>query len=284
MTSPVKYSVNLILAFMSFSLALSSFAINGNESSNLYDEYIYANDKWEKLGTQTVDLSNFYNKNETYTKEEVDAKVDIKANADNVYSKAEVDEKLDEKANSYNVYSKEEIDIKLDEKANTGNVYSKEETDAKIEASGVVVSSTEPTTNEKVWIDNENKVIYTKNDNGLYEEFYNESKMNKQNYSTEEQVIGNWFGKPIYRKVIETTLTATSDVLLGTIDNFDTLININGYVSISGYLTSLLQYWNDTLKSILQVKKKDGGIYLNASSNLLNQYVYVIVEYTKTTD
>ena len=35
----------------------------------------------------------------------------------------------------------------------------------------VVISPTEPTTGEEVWIDDLNKKIYTKNDNGDYEEF-----------------------------------------------------------------------------------------------------------------
>lgn len=35
----------------------------------------------------------------------------------------------------------------------------------------VVISSTTPTTGEEVWIDNTNKKIYIKNDNGVYEEF-----------------------------------------------------------------------------------------------------------------
>lgn len=37
---------------------------SGEESNNLYTEYIYADGKWEKLGEQEGDLSNFYNKNE----------------------------------------------------------------------------------------------------------------------------------------------------------------------------------------------------------------------------
>ena len=43
----------------------------------------------------------------------------------------------------------------------------------------VVISSTEPTTGEEVWIDDTNKKIYTKNDNDDYEEFYNEDKQSK---------------------------------------------------------------------------------------------------------
>lgn len=44
----------------------------------------------------------------------------------------------------------------------------------------VVISSTEPTTGEEVWIDNTNKKLYTKNDNGGYEKFYDEEVLNKK--------------------------------------------------------------------------------------------------------
>ena len=42
------------------------------------------------------------------------------------------------------------------------------------EEARVVISPTEPTTGEEVWIDNVNKKIYIKNDNDVYEEIYNE--------------------------------------------------------------------------------------------------------------
>lgn len=35
-----------------------------SETGNLYDEYIYVDNKWELIGTQTTDLSNYYNKTE----------------------------------------------------------------------------------------------------------------------------------------------------------------------------------------------------------------------------
>lgn len=41
------------------------------------------------------------------------------------------------------------------------------------EEARVVISSTEPTTGEEVWIDDTNKKIYIKNDNDVYEEFNN---------------------------------------------------------------------------------------------------------------
>lgn len=40
------------------------------------------------------------------------------------------------------------------------------------EEARVVISPTEPTTGEEVWIDDTNKKIYTKKDNGGYKEFY----------------------------------------------------------------------------------------------------------------
>jgi hypothetical protein len=47
------------------------------------------------------------------------------------------------------------------------------------------------------------KEILVKNDNGVFEKFYNEKDMNQENYSLGEQKIGTWMGKPRYRKVIK---------------------------------------------------------------------------------
>ena len=38
---------------------------NSGSAPNIYDEYIYVNSAWEKIGTTEVDLSNYYNKTET---------------------------------------------------------------------------------------------------------------------------------------------------------------------------------------------------------------------------
>ncbi len=47
---------------------------SGEDEQNLYTEYIYVDGKWEKLGTQTVDLTGYY------TKTEADAEFVPKAN------------------------------------------------------------------------------------------------------------------------------------------------------------------------------------------------------------
>lgn len=39
----------------------------GDEEDNMYSEYIYVNNDWELLGTQKLDLSNYYTKQEIDT-------------------------------------------------------------------------------------------------------------------------------------------------------------------------------------------------------------------------
>lgn len=43
------------------------FVPNSSVSPNYYDEYMYINDAWEKIGSTEVDLSNYYTKTETNT-------------------------------------------------------------------------------------------------------------------------------------------------------------------------------------------------------------------------
>lgn len=53
------------------------------ETNNIYDEYIYVNNEWEKIGTTEIDLTNFY------TKPETDKLLDDKADAIIVEAKGE---------------------------------------------------------------------------------------------------------------------------------------------------------------------------------------------------
>ena len=58
---------------------------NNPEEGNIFTEYIYANDKWEAIGTANIDLSNYYTKSQAtnlfqskgqyYTKAEVNTMV-----------------------------------------------------------------------------------------------------------------------------------------------------------------------------------------------------------------
>lgn len=46
---------------------------NNGSASNIYDEYIWVNDKWEKIGTTDVDLSGYLQKTDVITNAEIDA-------------------------------------------------------------------------------------------------------------------------------------------------------------------------------------------------------------------
>jgi hypothetical protein len=103
-------------------------------------------------------------------------------------------------------------------------------------------------------------------------------------YSTEEKVVGEWFGKPLYRTSVKGTLgsdTMTS-VIIGT--NIYTVIQIFGFVR-SGHATPINTYWTDGLKTLVQqdqTNKNQINIYFG--STFKNTPYEITVFYTKTTD
>ena len=86
---------------------------NGGTTPNIYDEYIWVNNAFEKIGTTEIDLSNYYTKTQT------DTLLGAKANQSTTYTKAEVDTALGNKANSSDVYSKSEVNTALAGKQDT---------------------------------------------------------------------------------------------------------------------------------------------------------------------
>lgn len=50
------------------------FEKSSTDDENLYDEYMYINSTWEKIGSNKINLSDYYTKSETYSKEEIDEK------------------------------------------------------------------------------------------------------------------------------------------------------------------------------------------------------------------
>lgn len=134
-----------------------------------------------------------------------------------------------------------------------------------------------PSTNTPVNADNLNKM-----DEGI---------ANNENYSTNEQKIGKWIdGKPLYRKVIRTTMAETSksgtfvnkDVGIGSNIDFGFIVKailIFGtqymslpYINVAGYSTKCF------------VDKDRSHVTLaNENSSFNNCETYVIIEYTKAT-
>lgn len=90
----------------------------GTDNNNKYDEYIYIDNKWEALGTITIDLSNYYDKNEinTLLNDKVD-KVSGKGLSTNDFTNNDKN-KLDgiEAGAEVNPYSKNQLDNMLGDK------------------------------------------------------------------------------------------------------------------------------------------------------------------------
>lgn len=87
---------------------------------DVYNEYIYIENTWELIGSTEVDLSNYYTKDQVYSKTEVDEKIpDIEtmdSGSGNVITSITVDSENKHKINiskDIDVYTKSEIDSKL---------------------------------------------------------------------------------------------------------------------------------------------------------------------------
>ena len=164
----------------------------------------------------------------------------------------------------------ENLDTNMNKKANSSDVYTKTEIDTKLN-----------TKQEKLTA-------------GTGIEITGENIINniQANYSTNEQKIGKWIdGKPLYRKVIQTTMAETSKS--GTYANKDVDIGLNidfGFIVkailISGTQYMSLPYINNAGYSTKCFFDKNVShlILANGNSAFNNCETYVIIEYTKTTD
>jgi hypothetical protein len=132
------------------------------------------------------------------------------------------------------------------------------------------------------------KKIYTKNDNGVYEEFYNEAEHNKEIYSENEIRIGTWIdGKPLYRKVIIGTIGSSLGNYETNIYNLhiDERGKFEAYIYDSNNSKHLIGYYNGTTYIRAYYVKDRAGISIGGNmGNFSNQKYELILEYTKTTD
>lgn len=129
------------------------------------------------------------------------------------------------------------------------------------------------------------KKIHTKNDNGVYEEFYNEEE--REVYSTGEQKIGTWIdGKPLYRKVFAKTDSFVADNIFALSDlNYD-YINFRYTVYCGEYRFFSERFKSDSDFILSALNHGARRFELAVSSGWLStlQRIIVIAEYTKTTD
>jgi hypothetical protein len=108
------------------------------------------------------------------------------------------------------------------------------------------------------------------------------------NYSTTEEVVGTWInGKPLYRRVINIASPQTSNADYDIVaNNMDKCVRIYGYAYSSDYGTHPIPQ-TDSASSFSVVFIKNDNKTLRGRFSLGGNppnNVYVVVEYTKTTD
>lgn len=127
--------------------------------------------------------------------------------------------------------------------------------------------------------------IYTRNINGVYDEF-NTNKYG--NYSKYETVIGTWLDKPLYRKIINfgALPNATAKSVNHNISNINTITFLQG---VATYTTNGTAYpipfsSSDPTNNIALTANNTAITITTGSNRSAITQCYVILEYTKTTD
>lgn len=134
------------------------------------------------------------------------------------------------------------------------------------------------------------KTILIKNDNEVYEQFYNEGE--SESYSYQERKIGTWLnGKPLYQRTYVFTLgdgvrSANIDL---NIDNLDTVFIDSGASLVEYGLWSTVQlgfYAADTdfTRGFISGDKTYIGIAMGTAYTNGEKVVTTTIKYTKTTD
>jgi len=106
---------------------------------------------------------------------------------------------------------------------------------------------------------------------------------------SEETQIGFWKGKPVYRRIVESTLPASTNTTktIDTIQGLDTVLNLKAVI---GYTSSRNQYWtypfpitsSDTNSELHINNNNQINVRWQSSANVwANSPIIVTIEYTK---
>ena len=103
-----------------------------------------------------------------------------------------------------------------------------------------------------------------------------------KSYSTTETLTGGtWIdGKPIYRKVLQGTLTGSEQAVNHHISNLGTVIRQYGFLSGNNFTPVGFSFSNYYFSTYTDSSK----VNIRASSSYVNETFGIILEYTKTTD
>lgn len=245
------------------------------------------------VDTQLLDKANTA---DVYNKEKVDelistsesllnAKLLVKADAENVYDKTNVDKLIKTRANNLSF-----VNNKL-QLLSDGNILG-DSVEIEVDSSDVVISNEQPEDDFKLWVNNgevasvASEVVNSLNGNET-DKAPSVNVINKLiTYSTEEQVIGTWIdGRPLYRRVIETTTPSSTDITyaIATLSSECRIRLYNGYVYDGGqvfplnlYLGSENFYYSYGYMNEYRMKL--------TNTNRVDKTCVLILDYIKTTD
>ena len=147
----------------------------------------------------------------------------------------------------------------------------------------ILSSSTIPAGWEEVVVNNE---IYSNNGLKRMRKISQVTPPSQQEiYDDQERVIGTWFGKPLYRKTVYSTVAGkgTQYTVTTNITNLERCVNLYGNTySNSGHIP--INYPGDgNVSNINMCYLKKDGTEIIYRINYGDSF-YVTIEYTKTTD
>lgn len=106
-------------------------------------------------------------------------------------------------------------------------------------------------------------------------------------YSTDETIIGKWINnKPVYRKVIiynNTTSGSAVDINVSSLNADFLMINDKSYIDVGEAVIPVNFYRGDTYTYCYVTSPTNIRLYV-AAPGWVNHDVYLVLEYTKTTD
>lgn len=109
---------------------------------------------------------------------------------------------------------------------------------------------------------------------------------NSTSYSATEQVVGTWFGKPKYRKVIEcgALLNNANKNVAHNIQNLDITTDCRG-MAVRTSDKRALTIPDSTPGAEISCGATDTNVYITTHNDRSSfNYSFLILEYTKTTD
>ena len=115
--------------------------------------------------------------------------------------------------------------------------------------------------------------------------------MEGHHYSTNEQIVGTWIdGKPLYEKTIDFgTLpsTNTKTVSHGVL-NWDIIFVYNAFSihkeTNNNYSDPIPFAHPSTASSMIAIEIQDSNVFIRTGQNFNNNFAYITLRYTKTTD